>query len=207
MKVLRALIPFVLLSLLAACAHAPDGPGALTAGEHMRLASIYEAKGEIDLAARHLEASIKANAGRPEAHFALGNLNLKLGRYSDAERSYLKALTLDPNNAALYNNLGWLYMETDRLARAEKMAQKAIKLGHVDRYVFLDTLGVIQTRAGKYTEAEESLSQAMEQAPLEETGGLIKIYNHLLDLYRETGDEEKAVEVEERLKAAFSGPE
>jgi tetratricopeptide (TPR) repeat protein len=198
------LLSIVLLILLAACAHRPDGPGsALSAEEHLRLASIYESKGEIDLALKHFTWSIEKDGGNPGAHFALGNLNLKLGKYGDAERSYLKAISLDPEFGVVYNNLGWLYMEMGDLNKAEAMAHEAVKRDPAMRFVFLDTLGVIQTRAGEYAEAEKSLTEAAALIPTDDNDGLLKVYNHLLELYRATGEDEKAIEMEQRLKAAF----
>lgn len=193
---------YIFLLLISACAHTKDHAGdPLSAGEHLRLASIYESKGEVDLAIKHFNKSIDADGGNPDVHFALGNLNLKVGKYRDAEKSYLKAISLDPEKGIVYNNLGWLYMEMGNLLKAEAMAKEALKRDPSKRFVFLDTLGVIQAKDGRYEEAEKSLTEAIELVPVEEVNGLLKVYNHLLELYRSTGDEDKAGMVEERLRS------
>jgi Tfp pilus assembly protein PilF len=192
----------VSLALLVSCAHSPGrNSELLSAADNLRLASIYESRGEIDLALRHFAMAIEADKANPEAYFALANLNLKIGKYEEAEEAYKKAIRLGPSSGTFYNNLGWLYMETGRLDKAADMAREAIKRDQAGSHVYLDTLGVIQTKGGKYTEAGDSLNEALELTPPEDTQSRRIIYGHLLDLYEKSGEADKAAAVQERLEA------
>ncbi|WP_457571397.1 tetratricopeptide repeat protein [Desulfovulcanus sp.] len=58
----------------------------------------------------------------------LGMVLRKLGRFADAEKAYLQALKLDPNDEYLYFNMGRLYIDSQDWEKAAQMAQKALKL-------------------------------------------------------------------------------
>ncbi len=196
---LSLLVP---LALLVSCAHAPGrNSELLSAADNLRLASIYESRSEIDLALRHFSMAIEADKTNPEAYFALANLNLKIGKYEEAEEAYKKAIRLQPSSGTFYNNLGWLYMETGKLKKAEAMAREAITRDQAGSHVYLDTLGVIQTKDGKYAQAGESLESALVLTPPEDKASRRIIYGHLLDLYERSGEADKAAAVQERLEA------
>lgn len=173
---------------------------ALSSAEHVRLASIYESKGEHDLALREYEKAALSDRNNPKIYLNMANIRLNMKMYREAEADFLKASELDPVNPSVYNNLGWLYMETDRLDKAEEAAKKALSLDPKGGYVYLDTIGVIQMKRDNTEEAEKSLKEAASLAPPEEKRGLLEIYNHLLELYRKTGDKEKQAQVEDRIK-------
>jgi Tfp pilus assembly protein PilF len=202
LALLAALSLLVPLALVVSCSHTPGGEKELlSAADNLRLASIYESRGDIDLALRHFAMSIEADKANPEAYFAMANLNLRIGRYDRAEAAYKKAIRLEPSHAPFYNNLGWLYMETGRLVKAGAMAMEAIERDRAGSYVYLDTLAVIQTKGGKYPEAEKSLNEALELTPPGDKGSRGIIYGHLLDLYEKSGEAEKAEGVQERIEA------
>ena len=136
----------------------------------------------------------------PEAYFALANLNLKIRRYEAAESAYKRAIRLSPSSGPFYNNLGWLYMETGRLAEAAATVGEAIKRDRAGRHVYLDTLGVIETKEGRLDSAEKSFMSAIELTPLEDTKSLRIIYGHMLDLYESSGRAGEAETVKEFIK-------
>ncbi len=179
----------------------------LTPEEHMRLGSIYEQKGETELALREYERLVEADRYNPDAFFVMANLQLKMSRFDEAESNYKKAIELAPGTGPYHNNLGWLYMEQGRLDKAAAEVKRAIDVDPDRRYVYLDTLGVVQTRQGRFAEAEESLKVAEALTPRTETEGLGYIYNHLVDLYFETGETAKEAAAKERLKALGGAPQ
>ncbi|MEK6540254.1 MAG: tetratricopeptide repeat protein [Deltaproteobacteria bacterium] len=176
----------------------------LKAEEHARLAQIYEAKGEIELAVEEYKKALEQDKTNPMAYFGLGNISFKQGRHTDAEDYYKKAIENtspdDQKNAMLYNNLSWVYIETNKkLAEAETLTQKAVRLDTARVYIYLDTLGVIYTRLNEYEKAEDSLLTALKNAPYEKTA-LRHINIHLFELYEIKGDRYKLQEVIERLR-------
>jgi tetratricopeptide (TPR) repeat protein len=171
----------------------------MTPVERLSLASIYEKKGETELALREYEKA--AEAGSAEAYFSMGNIYLRAKEFDRAERSYLMAIKINPASGAFHNNLGWVYMEKGELFKAERSVRDALGLDPARRFIYLDTLGVILTRQGRFIEAERTLTEAARLAPRGDNIGRIEIYSHMGDLYRRMGDIEKAVRMEERIRS------
>lgn len=187
--------------MLSACSHAPRDPSlVMTAGEHMRLAAVYEKKGEDALAAREYKSAVAKDRTNADAHFSLANLLLKKRDLAEAEFHYLKAVELEPGNAAAHNNLGWLYMERGAFVEAEGMALRAAALDPQRKYIYLDTLGAVRMRQGRLVEAEKNFIEAASLVPAGERAGLREIYNHLAELYRLTGEHEKAAEAQKKAR-------
>ncbi|MFQ5465085.1 MAG: tetratricopeptide repeat protein [Thermodesulfobacteriota bacterium] len=194
--------------LIAGCASvdvAPDASSALTPNERLRLGAIYESKGEEDLALKEYKALSREDAFNSDAYFALANLYLKREDYGEAEANYKKAIEINPGEGTYHNNLGWLYMERGEFEAAAGEVKTALARDPSRRYVYLDTLGVIQTRSRDYAGAEASLTEAAGLVPPDQTGGLVQIYTHLLELYGRTGESSKAGEVERKLRE-LAGP-
>ena len=176
----------------------------LKAEEHARLAQIYEAQGETELATQEYKKALEQDKTSTAAYFGLGNISFKKAEFTDAEMYYKKAIENtspdDQKNAMFYNNLSWVYIETNkRLAEAETLAQKAVRLDIARGYIYLDTLGVIYTRLNEYEKAEDSLLTALKNAPYEKTA-LRHINIHLFELYEIKGDRDKLREVVETLR-------
>lgn len=202
-KMPAVILALALSLILAACGavvQLRDGKQPLSSGENLKLAEIYEAKGEYELALKHYALASQDDAGNPDIHFAAGTLNLRMKRYEEAEGHYTKAISLNPDNAAYFNNRAWLHMETGRLDEAEAGARRALLKDPERRHIYLDTLGMVQLRKDKVKEAEASLSEAASAAPSGDKAGLSEIYAHLLELYQKTGDTEKALRIEEKLR-------
>jgi len=172
--------------------------------EHIKLAQVYETKGEIEPAAEEYKKALEEDKTNPMAYFGLGNISFKKGKHTDAEDYYKKAIentpSDDPRNAMFYNNLSWVYIETDKeLKQAETLTQKAALLDDKSISIYLDTLGVIYTKLKEYAKAEEALLSALKNAPDDKTA-LRHINMHLFELYRIQDNKEKEREIIERLK-------
>lgn len=175
-------------------------PGSLSYNEHMRLGAIYESKGELDLALREYSDAQAIDTKEPGTYFAMGNVYLKMKDYDRAEKEYRKAIELGPS-ADFYNNLGWVYIERGQLDQARKFVGEALSSAPSDRkYVYLDTLGVVQMNSGEFEEAEESFLKAASGVAGRNREAYLAIYGHLAELYRKQGESEKASVVEEKLK-------
>lgn len=60
---------------------------------------------------------------------ALGSAYFRSGRLNDAEREYKAAIAVDPKAGEAYSNLAVVYLETGRIAEAEKSVNEAEKVG------------------------------------------------------------------------------
>jgi Tfp pilus assembly protein PilF len=169
--------------LIGACTYTPYEPRGplLSYEEHIELATIYEKRGETGLALREYKKAVR-------------------GYYLDAEDSFRKAIELDPNVGVFYNNLGWLYLETNRPIMADSVVRRGLVMDPIRSYIYLDTLGVVETRLANFGEAERLFNEALVHAPLVDTAALFHIYTHLLELYLITGDEKKADEAKDKIE-------
>jgi tetratricopeptide (TPR) repeat protein len=176
----------------------------LKAEEHLKLAQVYEAKGEVELAEEEYKRAVEQDKTNSMAYFGLGNISFKKGKYVEAEDYYKKAIgntpADNPRNAMFYNNLSWVYIETNKdLKEAERLVQKAMLLDAERARIYQDTLGVIYTKLKEYAKAEEVLLSALQNAP-DDKAALRHINTHLLELYKMTGDKDKLNAVAERLQ-------
>ena len=95
----------------------------------------------------------------------MGDIYYNAKNYSGVKQAYEKALTLNPDNPHVLNNLAWLYATSDDLSyrnskRALKLSKKAatlLKAPHI-----LDTLAESYFVNGKYEEAVDAELRALE---------------------------------------------
>lgn len=174
-------------------------PGILTFNEHMKLGSIYESKGEFELALREYGNAQAIDTKEPRVYFAMGNVYLKMKDYSNAEKEYLKSIELGPS-PDFYNNLSFVYLERGEIDEAKKSVRQAMSMAEPEKgYIYLDTLGVVLMKAGEFDEAEESFLKAANSVPGRNRDAYIAIYGHLAELYKKQGKTEEASIVEEKL--------
>ncbi len=87
-----------------------------------------------------------------------------LGRPDEAERSYLKALDLEPLEYRGYYNLGNVYRERGELEKAESAYRSAIRIkpSHAQSHL---NLGLVFLNSGRNAEALEAFAKADELLP------------------------------------------
>lgn len=76
-----------------------------------------------------------------------------------------KALKLDPEDVVNLNNVGYFYAEANlQLERALELTQKAVAMAP-DKGIFVDSLGWVYYKMGRYEEAERELVRAAWLSP------------------------------------------
>lgn len=99
-----------------------------------------------------------------------------------AEKDFLKALDLNPNQPQVLNYLGYSWVDKGlNLTRALGMIQKAVQASPNDGYI-IDSLGWAYYRLGRYPEAVAQLEQAATLRPNDP-----EINDHLGDAYWKVG--------------------
>jgi tetratricopeptide (TPR) repeat protein len=169
--------------LIAGCAHVgfeDRGEDSLSAREHFTLGSIYEKRGEPELALREYEMALNRNSHFLPAMTRLGELSYRMDHYDKAEKYYRKAIKMAPRNGDLYNNLCWVYLsQGKKLKKTESLIMRAMELTPEHKGYYLDTLGTIYLKQHRYWEAIGVLEAAILFFDETQVDLLSQVYQHL----------------------------
>ena len=157
---------------------------------YLNIAQVYERARkykEAEQAARMAEALPGAPRENEMTWFLLGAIYERQKLYDRAEVEFKKVLSVDPQNAAALNYYGYMLGDLGiRLDEAESMVKKALTEDAFNG-AYLDSLGWIYYKQGKYAEAEETLRKAVQRESHDPT-----IHSHLGDVYARLGRPEMA---------------
>ncbi|MBC7327861.1 tetratricopeptide repeat protein [bacterium] len=121
-----------------------------------------------------------------EIYYFLGQFLYLQGKMDEAEKSWEKALQLNPSNPFVLNDLGYLWVEKNKkLDEAIEMLEKAAKM--VRSPEILDSLGWAYLKYGKMKEGLQLLKKAVQGNPYS-----WEIRYHLAIAYKQVGDEASA---------------
>jgi tetratricopeptide (TPR) repeat protein len=114
--------------------------------------------------------------------FLRGSTYEREKRYTDAEAQFKKVLASDPEHASALNYLGYMMADQNmNLDEALGYIQRAVDLDPANG-AYLDSLGWVYFRLGKFDLAEENLLKAAQKINTDPT-----VHDHLGDLYQKTG--------------------
>lgn len=140
---------------------------------------------------------------------ALAELGYDLYWGNDIEKDVKKAVTClkkasEEKNVFAMNNLAYIYAETGEgsLDDAEKLILEALKKMPNDP-CFLDTLGYVFYKKGKFLDALEQFRKADNLADMRELDakGASEIKTHVADAYEKLGDAAKAKQYRDEAEA------
>jgi len=128
----------------------------------------------------------------------LSSIQERQKKLKESEATLRRALDIDPDNATVLNNLGYFLADrNERLAEAEALIRRAVNIEPTNGS-FLDSLGWLLYRQNKLPEAQKYLELAVIYQSRSAT-----IHDHLGDLYKKTGQADKArAKWEDALKLA-----
>jgi Flp pilus assembly protein TadD len=121
------------------------------------------------------------------AYYNLGNTYAHQGDYTQAIKSYHKAIEFKPDDAGAYNNLGNTYAHQGDYAQAMESYYKAIEFKPDDAGAYYN-LGNTYAHQGDYAQAMESYHKAIEFKP-----DYASAYNNLGNTYAHQGDYAQAI--------------
>lgn len=153
-----------------------------------RAAASYHHAGRLEDATAVLRGWVAEAPENADARYHLADLLNQIGDFDAAERELREVLRLEPDHAPALNYLGYSLAErNDRLEEALNLVQRALV---VDPYnaAFLDSLGWVYYRMGRFGEARQPLERAARDLPLDPT-----ILEHLGDVYARLALRELAV--------------
>ncbi len=164
------------------------------------LGSLFIKHGRNDDAIKLFQDMLKRNASKDDIakmiHSNLSVIYVNQGDYAKGEAELEPLLERFPDDAGINNDLGYLYAEQGKnLEKAEAMIRKAL-LEDPDNYAYLDSLGWVLFKRGKFKEAVDPLEKALEMHKQAETRGMASpdatLPEHLGDVYLQLQYLEKA---------------
>jgi tetratricopeptide (TPR) repeat protein len=124
-------------------------------------------------------------------YFQYGATAEQAGLYDKAAELFQKSITLDPENSAdACNYLGYMWAEQNmHLDEAEQMIRRALKK-EPNNGAYLDSLGWVEFRAGKFEQALTDLQRAAQNMTRDDP----VVFEHLGDTYLKLDRVAKAVD-------------
>jgi tetratricopeptide (TPR) repeat protein len=119
----------------------------------------------------------------PNLHFHIGRAYFKDSQFEKAVASWKRAVALNSRLADAYNFLGYTHAERgEKLKQAEEWIKKALQIEPENGY-YLDSLGWVYYKQGKYQKALEKILAAQKR--LKAAGLPVEsvIFDHLGDIY------------------------
>jgi Tfp pilus assembly protein PilF len=155
-----------------------------------QIAQAYEKGKRWTEMAKALDESEKlasSNAEKAGVCFMRGAMLERQKQFDASEKQFRKVLELDPKHSDAMNYLGYMLADRNvRLAEAAQLVGKALEL-QPENGAFLDSMGWVRYRQGKYSEAQGLLERALEHMP-DPT-----VYDHLGDVYAKLGRTKEAI--------------
>jgi Flp pilus assembly protein TadD len=163
-------IVLLLLAGLAGCATLPDSlavknnqePGTDRSQELIELARDIEANGGGETALALYREAVALSGRRPAAYVQLGDAYLRAKKLSQAIQAYRAALAKDPDDADALLGLGTAYARQGAVEKGLAALTKAVP--HVNTGAAYNRLGVAQTIAGQFSEAQATFEKGLTVA-------------------------------------------
>ena len=132
----------------------------------LELAGLYLGRGQADTALGEVDRAIAAKPDMSEAYNLRGLIYASQGDLRLAEQSFQRAMQLAPSSGDVMHNYGWFLCQQRRWPEAEAQFTAALALPQYrDTMRTLLAQGVCQARAGRWAEAERTLSRSYELDP------------------------------------------
>ena len=116
-------------------------------------------------AEKNFMRALELKPGFEEVYFNLGILYERWKKFPRAIEYFNKAIALNPKNATALNYLGYSYADRNmKLDEADSLIRRALELDP-ENGAFIDSLGWLLYRKGRYEESEKELERAAEKVP------------------------------------------
>jgi type IV pilus assembly protein PilF len=164
----RAISLLTILLVAVACTTSGSKPGNphIAAEDNAQLGLAYMEQGNDELAMQKLQHALELDAKSANAHHYIAQLYMKLGKNSEAEEHYRKALSLTPSNPMLLNNYGVFLCRQQRLDEArEKFLSAAKQPFYKTPEEAYNNAGVCALKAADTAKAEEYFRDALRANP------------------------------------------
>ena len=158
---------------------------------YLTLAQLYEKGKNFGEMAKAIDAAEKLSTMPDEKeaiYFMRGAMFEKQKKLDAAEAEFRKVLAANPTSASALNYLGYMLADRNvRLNEALEMIKKALE-NDPDNGAYLDSLGWVYFRLGRFDEAEENLKKAVARVGKDPV-----VFDHLGDVYSKKDNLKEAI--------------
>jgi tetratricopeptide (TPR) repeat protein len=160
---------------------------------YIMLSEAYRDCEEYDNSLAVLDEAMLYDSTNVNVLIQLGGTYHLMKDYARADSVFNKAIKMDPNNDIINNEYAYYLAErNENLVYAHTLIQKALEK-RPDNPSYLDTYGWVCYKMKNYSVALEYLGLALEKDPRESTQAVL--YEHIGYVYRDKGENAKAIEV------------
>jgi type IV pilus assembly protein PilF len=132
----------------------------------LELAGAYFARGQHTTALDEVKQALQVDPNLGEAYNLRGLIYAAMGDTTFAEDSFNRALQINPRDGDTMHNLAWYYCQNRRFEDAARLFNRALELPQYASAVrTLLARGVCEARAGRWPQAEATLTRAYEFEP------------------------------------------
>lgn len=157
------------------------------------LASLQREAGKLDEAVGLMKRVIALDKAVDRHYFTLGAIYDELEKPKEAMEAMRKSIEANPSNADALNYLGYSLAERgEALGEAERFIKRALEIEPNNAY-YIDSLGWVYFKMGKYEEALEQLQLAIKAVSDDAV-----ILEHFAEILIKLGQREKALSVFEK---------
>ncbi|RMG58371.1 MAG: type IV pilus biogenesis/stability protein PilW [Gammaproteobacteria bacterium] len=166
---MRGWVPILaLVALLSAgCSGSRPDPNLEDAAQvNTQLGITYMRQGNLKYAKEKIEKALQQAPDMPAVQMAAGFLYTRLKKPEEAERHFLRAIELDPENPDMHNNYGGFLCEQGRVKEGVAEFRKAMENPLYQTPQFAaKNIGMCYLKAGRLDRAEAFLRKALEYDP------------------------------------------
>jgi len=119
----------------------------------------YIGVGRADLALPLTQKLLSIGARTAQTYYYDGYANEQLNRVPQAIADYEQASNLDPTNVGVLGSLTQMYLKTNRLTDAERVAKRSVTFNKTDRRSFVN-LGLVYASESKFDDARVQFETA-----------------------------------------------
>jgi type IV pilus assembly protein PilF len=147
----------------------------------LELAVGYFEQGQTTVALDEIKQALNTDPNFADAFNVRGLVYMRLNDYALAEDSFRRAIALNPRDANLLHNYGWMLCQQGRFPESVEAFTKAIaNPNYGGRAKTWMTQGLCQAKAGQRADAEFSLGKSFEL----DAGNPVTTYNLALLLFQ-----------------------
>ena len=132
----------------------------------LELAGMYFSRGQSATALDEVQQALSAKPNLPEAYGLRGLIYASMGDIPRSEDSFKRALDMSPRDPDTMHNFGWVLCQQQRYGEANGLFERALaQPQYREQQRTWLAQGVCHARAGRWGDAERTLSRSYELEP------------------------------------------